>query len=250
MRIMTWNVDWFRNGQRNVEPKNRQNYHIEDCSRESYKRIVDIIKRYLKLEDSIVVLQEVPFKINKKTLHPFYTDLRLDFPKNEYKIFNNVKDDSDSTILRATIAISKKDRFTPVKNYYPCNNRTIGIQDKNNNIIIGVHMPTNFKLNDGDDNMWTQLIEYVKGMERVIIVGDFNAYVGCNDKLTEKRYKDLLNYAYNCVDESKPTYKLKDSTTSIDKILTRGKRREPSASIESTWEYSDHKYVCINIDWN
>ena len=44
INIMTWNVDWFRNGKRSGKPKE---YFEDDSSQKIYKSIIDKIKNYL-----------------------------------------------------------------------------------------------------------------------------------------------------------------------------------------------------------
>lgn len=249
LNIMTWNVDWFRNGNRSncVKP---WEYYINDCSKEICDKIVNVVKNFLVKENAIVILQEVPYKIfdekNRKwEIHYLWKMFCNSFPENEYKIFRTSKREK---ILRNTIAIAKIDAYKEF-NCFIDNNCIICIE---NGIakIIGVHMKTHFKKDDESDNMWNELIKYTKSSEddNLIIAGDFNAFIGCQEKLTEERYLELLQYMGNCTPENIITY----GKNSIDKILLKKGRYFENCEYkmipQPSKEYSDHKYLIMELD--
>lgn len=237
--ILTWNVDWFRNGNRSGRP---EEYFEEDSSIEVYTSIVNIIKNFFENDAAIVFLQEVPFKV-KGHDHFLFKQLYKDFPKKVYDIFVNEK-----FAYRCTIAISKKDVFERADIGSLADNRTVAVQ-KDGITFIGTHMPTGFRRNDDNCKKWDSLLSFIKRKESGIFVcGDFNAYVGCNDKLTEEYYLKLLNYMDNYIDELKTTF---IRQTSIDKILLLKKEMGitvDGVKVQDIFELSDHRYATVEIN--
>ena len=270
--IMTWNVDWFRNGKRS-EQENQ--YCVNDCSDEAYGKIIGIVKQFLEEENAVVFLQEVPCKYikdNRRYEHPLYAQLLKDFPKKDYDIFMN--NNGRSCCLRYTLAISKKGVYA-VNNttFCPYNNKTVQVP-KNNRIIsvkkdpivlFGVHMPV-LKNNKTDiDNiknikMWDDIIQYAQQVKNLIIAGDFNAYEGCISKETEEKYRSLLTSMQECVPANKKTF----GNNRIDNILISketffgnykydvnvqrnvGKYSDQKVQPDEE-KYSDHKYVTMKL---
>lgn len=245
INIMTWNVDWFRNGKRSGKPKE---YFEDDSSQEIYKSIIDKIKNYLKSENAIAFLQEVPYKAKNSRWHQhfLYNQLIEDFPLDKYDVFVN-----KIFAYRCTIAIAAKNNFSLLQSNYLRNNRTIAVQ-AHNCIFIGVHMPTQFTKGDENCEIWNNIIEFIKTngqKSNIVLAGDFNTYIGCQDKLTEEKYLELLNYMGNCVSESIITF----VKTSIDKFLISKNniRNINHYVIQVQHDYeenlSDHKYICMEI---
>ena len=164
------------------------------------------------------------------------------FPENEYRVYRRGK-----RALRYTIAITKAIGFEEEK-CFEDNNLIIGV--KNNSVkIIGVHMPTGFERNDEKDDMWQKIVRYAENSkDNLILVGDFNAYIGCKQKLTEERYRELLQYMKNCVSENIVTY----GKNSIDKVMLKkgGFFEHCSYQIitQPQKEYSDHKYIEMELE--
>lgn len=249
INIMTWNVDWFRNGKRTGKPKE---YFERDSSKEIYNPIINKIKNYLENENAIVFLQEVPYKVksNRWHQHFLYDQLIKDFPLDEYDVFVN-KSVNNGFFYRCTIAIAAKDNFSLLQSNYLRNNRTIAVQ-AHNCIFIGVHMPTQFTKEDENCEIWNNIIEFIKTngqTSNIVLAGDFNTYIGCQDKLTEEKYLELLNYMGNCVSESIITF----GKTSIDKFLiSKNNIRNINHYViqvqhDCEVNLSDHKYICMEI---
>ncbi|WP_443713744.1 hypothetical protein [Ruminococcus sp.] len=247
--IMTWNVDWFRNGKRSEQ---EDKYCVNDCSYEAYGKIIGIVKQFLEKENAVVFLQEVPCKYKKDNCwyeHPLYAQLLKDFPKKDYDIFMN-DNNGRSCCLRYTLAISKKGVYA-VNNttFCPYNNKTVQVP-KNNRIIsvkkdpivlFGVHMPV-LKNNKDDGKMWDDIIQYAKQVKNLIIAGDFNAYVGCISKETEKKYRSLLTSMQECVPADNKTF----GNNRIDNILiskgTLSKNCKYYVNVQhNVGKYSDQK---------
>lgn len=247
INIRTWNVDWFRNGKRSGKS---WEYDIIDCNSNIYNNILNETKIFLESkENTIVFMQEVPYQIKqygKWSECNYHKKLHNDFPSDKYEIAENISDYK----TRCTIAIFKKDTFVMIQSYKPCNNRTIGLNFDDDIILLGVHMPTNFKRNDSNDDMWSELIEYSSNMKsnkkKLIIVGDFNSYIGCNDKITEERFIDLCRVAKDIASDDTPTY---IGQTPIDHIfLNFDSKQNYYVNMEHDWEFSDHKYVQVELN--
>lgn len=252
--IMTWNVDWFRNGKRSEQ---EDQYCVNDCSDEAYGKIIGVVKQFLEKENAVVFLQEVPCKYIKDDRwyeHSLFAQLLKDFPKKDYDIFMN--NNGRSCCLRYTLAISKKGVYA-VNNttFCPYNNKTVQVP-KNNRIIsvkkdpivlFGVHMPV-LKNNNGDIKMWDDIIQYAKQVKNLIIAGDFNAYVGCISKETEKKYCSLLASMQECVPADNKTF----GNNRIDNILISketffGNYKYDVKVQPDEEKYSDHKYVTMKL---
>lgn len=255
--IMTWNVDWFRNGNRSEQ---EDKYCVKDCSEEAYGKIIGIVKPFLEKENAVVFLQEVPYKYKDGRWyeHSLYAQLLKDFPKEDYDIFMN-DNNGRSCCLRYTLAISKKGvyavnntTFCPYNNKTgQVNNRMISVK-KDPIVLFGVHMPVlkNNKTDIDNIKMWDDIIQYAQQVKNLIIAGDFNAYVGCRSKETDDKYCQLLKSMQECVPADKKTF----GNNRIDNILiSKGTLSEnckydvevrPRPDEE---KYSDHKYVTMKL---
>lgn len=112
-------------------------------------------------------------------------------------------------------------------------------------------MPTNFKEDDQNDHMWRELIEYTTDKkakkEKLIIAGDFNGYIGCKNKLTEKRFIELARVAKDIVSDDTPTY---IGQTPIDHIFINfNSDLDYKVVIEKDWGNSDHKYLQAELKY-
>lgn len=250
INIMTWNVDWFRNGIRSGE---NYEYIYEDCSQDICDLIIDIVKGFLENNNAIVFLQEVPymrFDENKMVKHELWNRLELAFPNNQYDIFTNT---SKKKVLRYTVAVAKKDVYAQVKGYQPENNRTVAVK-KFGITLMGVHMPTAFKDGTDDARMWNNLIELAKkcdgSKETLIVAGDFNAFIGCKDINANKMYRKLKTYTEDVVPPLLKTFA--DATTG-DHILLNAASMKKFIDCRFNYEierrYSDHIYLVTKFIW-
>ncbi|MGG0717946.1 hypothetical protein ABE096_10215 [Robertmurraya massiliosenegalensis] len=249
VNIRTWNVDWFRNRKRSDL---KWKYDEKDCDIDAYNNIVKDIKDFLdSRENAIVFMQEVPYKMKQDVRWvecEYYKKLYNDFPSDDFEIAENI---SNYYITRCTIAIFKRDTFSRTGFYKPCNNRTIGLNLNNEITLLGVHMPTKFERGDQNDNMWSELIGYSANKkakkEKLIIAGDFNSYIGCENKITEERFIELCRVANDIVSDDTPTY---IGQTPIDHIfLNFDSNQDYKVLIEKDWSWSDHKYVQVKLNY-
>lgn len=245
INVMTWNCDLYR------ESAIMPNW-------DRYKSIKNIIKERLELQNSLVVLQEIPYKSSETYCeHPFYLQLLKDFPEEKYKVKFCV---SNKNQIMMTAIIYKNNDFSDcdeLKN----NNRIVycKFQDV---IFACVHMPTDLKIKRGDTEqirklkkwkecLWDELIALAKSKkllnEKLIILGDFNAYIGCEQSLTESKFIELHRYANDIISDDVPTYTIGNGTP-IDHIFVNfNTEHKYIYSIEDNI-LSDHKYIVIKLD--
>ncbi len=245
LRIMSWNVDWFRNSTHSGE---KWEYREKDIDEKAFHQITNILKNFLEKENSVCFLQEIPYYVKvengpwKKAVA--WEELMKSFPKKEYDI---IVAEPDAYVLRQSIAIARKKVECNPKKLDWSNNRVVavGLGDMN---LLGVHMPTHFENNDDNDKLWRAVNTYAnqakEKREKVIIIGDFNAYIGCDEKHTEQRFKELLK----CTVDLTPGFATFKGDTHIDHILTGNVDILCFTEwLEQDWEYSDHKYIQAEV---
>lgn len=151
-----------------------------------YKFITD----HLREPEDIVVLQEVPYKIDKEYiscgeikyrksiyLSLVYVDIEVFCAYNGYELIIPV--DNDAFFI--TVAIFKNGAYkklanTVEKTFSNYGNRIValeGVADNSNEIIVGLHIPANCR------EFWENLIalhEKLPQDKKIIYVGDFNTY--------------------------------------------------------------------------
>lgn len=241
INIKTWNVNWFRGR------KSGRHYESDDQNEDCYDNIIANIENFLnKNNNSVAILQEVPFKTfgNWSENNKYYTELIKKFSEKDYEIILNVPNKPE--VLRCTIAIYKKNDYEKVETYTPLNNRTVGLS-YGSFTIIGVHMPTGFEKDSDDEDMWKALLKYVKEKKNeLIIIGDFNAFSGCKNKLTREKYEQLSRDMKDIIPNDTPTF----GTTVIDHLFVTNDIYESyniKIEMQSEFKWSDHKYIEIKI---
>ena len=239
--MLTWNVDWLRNGKRSGKD---WEYLERDCLDDVYTQIINIVRKYIDMnENAVAFLNEFPYKFKsngKWRESPFFQILKDDFPPEEYDIYFN-----KMFATNLSLAISKRKLFQENEIQSLKHNRIISVK-KDDLIMIGVHMPTNFIENDDYDKLWIALKSYIcKCSLPTVVLGDFNAYVGCNEKLTENRYLEILQITDDVVPKNETTYIGK---TLIDHILIKNVSEKKLASVQKEFQFSDHKYITYSIN--
>lgn len=248
LNLATWNTDWFRNKKRSGED---WEYLESDCDQESYVRIVAHIKAFLERKHAAFFLQEVPYQIKDGNIWrsaQFYQQLLHDFPDSEYEICSFIP---NPYCLRVTAAIYKKGAFRRDASCTCAGNRIVSLR-RGDVTLLGVHMPVVSLQKENwreADKMWTALIHYAqskkKAGEKLIILGDFNAYIGCHEEGTEKRYIELCRVAKDIVSDDTPTFV---GATAIDHVLlTFDSKQAYKVSIEPQFQWSDHKYIQVEL---
>lgn len=239
LHLMTWNSNMYQE-------------KIDSINEERYNSIVNIVKGRLELENSMVVLQEIPYKSNNGWKeHPIWSKLKKDFPESEYEIFYS---ESNQFQIMMSIIISKKDVFKRFEETNINDNRIV-VCKKDEVIFVGVHMPTDFETiteeNKWKEQEWDKLINFVTKQNeknrKTIILGDFNAYIECTKKATEKKFKQLHQLAKDIIPDDTPTFQ---AGTAIDHIFV-------NFNTELNYQYhignnnynlSDHKYITLELE--
>lgn len=247
LNIMTWNCDLY------LENPSSPNWM-------RYNSIVNIVKGRLELENSMVVLQEIPYMSNKTWQeHPLYLQMVKDFPEDKYRMVFSIA--AEKQIMMTVIIFKKSvfdDYLTTKKNNRIAYCRIEDI------ILVGVHLPTAFQIERGDDekkksekrwkeSVWNDLIEFAKEKkvsgDKIIIIGDFNAFSGCKDALTEMKFIELHRYANDIISDDIPTYN-GGVGTPIDHVFVNfNTKLKYRYCIEENFEWSDHKYITVEFDF-
>jgi endonuclease/exonuclease/phosphatase family metal-dependent hydrolase len=142
-------------------------------SEEYYCEIVHFVRSFLEGENTIAVLQQIPYKIKDTdgswVLSKAYIKFISDFPMEKYHISSN-NEYNKGHIVMHTVILSKN-KILPIKdkNVYPNGNptnREAAIMVENKFSLLGLHARTK------NDNL-----SYIKSINgnADIIVGDFNA---------------------------------------------------------------------------
>lgn len=248
MKIVTYNINWFRKEKTNViynakTKKSYDKYEIEHCNYEAFDNICNYIKHFFNEnsdEDCIAILEEVPYCCGKYSQkHEYYKMLLSQFNNDEFEL---VHKKVSCNALRITVAIVKKNsRFKKSYSFKPTVLEYLYTEiEYKGTIIIGVHM---------HDDMWDELIKYLEDKQdkKIIIVGDFNAYKECNkcDSFTKEYNKLISNNLFDTVNETTTIY-----NTPIDHILvSKSSLKNCSLSkVDKSASFSDHYPVICDIN--
>ena len=209
------------------------------------KKTANTIRAFLdKYENSLVVLQEVPFyRIVYKNIKRNVFDLFCDeFSADTYKLFIPEK-----PAYICTMAISKEgtweQRLSIFQPNDDCKNRFIEVGFQNQITLLGVHMPN-------DDDCWRLLKKYAvqHSSDNTIIIGDFNAHNNAhrsserrndfNDLTKDKKYLDAID---------NETITFFEARTTVDHILYTNRAIICNASVEKEQSYYDHALITADI---
>ena len=160
INVMTWNIDWFRNGKRFNGIENK--YFEQDCDEQAFNGIVGTIKKFISNDNAVVFLNEVPHKTksNNWELVEYHKKLCRLFPDAKYNDkYNN------GYLTHCTWVISNNGRFKDDRHSLH-SNRTIAVR-VDNVTLLGVHMPTvsrNASLVQIKEveKIWCELISYTR----------------------------------------------------------------------------------------
>ena len=160
MKIMTWNVDWFRNCKRSGE---KYEYRGEDYNNTVQNEIEEYLKDFLQKQDSIAIIQEYPEFLLNKEIRSKMGDNTIMYNKRNPLMRTIALCPIDSGWLNKT-----KDFYDGITDFY---NRVV-VVEKNGVKIIGVHIPDLRR--NGDSGLWNRLIEFCEKYNPDVICGDFN----------------------------------------------------------------------------
>lgn len=222
MNFMTWNTQLYEYGNKLFRKP------IDDG--ETLNNIIEIVKKHLNKENSIVVLQEIPYKSNvtwKK--HEFFKEFENNFQEKEYTLIYNVPNKNQ---IKMTVVIAKKgfiERNEKGLNNNCCVSFFVNTTDLN---VLGVHSHNAFELRE-----WLSSKEL---FHPNIMLGDFNSGNYIKEKndneivVNRQNYLSLTEgYIDICQGKFTSIYK-----THIDHIL-----------LENSNEFLEsHKYDDVIVD--
>ena len=217
--------------------------------------VINYVKEFLdKEDDTIAVLQQIPYKIpdkdekwEKAILDPSYMQFFRAFPEDIYKVSKNTTF-NNGLIRMLTVIVT---RMKCVKDeIFATTNREAAIQIKDSYSVFGVHAK------NGNDTK-----SYLIGLNSInadIILGDFNAgdYYRYKDEPCENRatFKSILK-DYVCICNM-PTKEVKNKNgelirrTCIDHVFVKSSIVDKCSSlkIHEDIKISDHYPITFYID--
>lgn len=225
IKFMTWNTQLYEYGNKLFEGKN-----IDD-GKEKLSKEIKIVLSHLKKENSIVVLQEIPYKSNitwKK--HELFIEFKKNFPDNKYSLIYNVNNKNQ---IKMTVVIAKKDFIklnTEGVNNNCCVSFNINEMDLN---VLGVHSHNAFELRE---LLFTNELVHPN-----IMLGDFNSGNYLKQKEDNKIVVNRQNYLLlteGYIDICQGEYTHRIYKTHIDHIL-----------LENSNKFLEkHKYNNVIVD--
>lgn len=221
---------------------------------EHCENITKYIKEFLNKENSVAVLQQIPFKkkINDKwEIDLKYETIKKEFPKEQYCIFCN-EEYNKGYIVMMTILITKMKNFEKAdKIFYPnqkITNRECAVEMKNESkekfIILGIHA------SNGHEN--NKYLMSINGSADIIL-GDFNAGNYSESENIQTFNNILKDHVCIC---NMPTKEIFDQygrlkrKTCIDHIFVK-RKLIPNCSnmvVHENIKYSDHYPISFEIE--
>lgn len=228
INIMTWNTQLYEYGNALFKKS------IED-GLITLKKQKEILLTHLEKENSLAVLQEVPYmrkdnRTGEWKEHELFTELIKVFPEERYKMCYNVSNDHQ---IIMTIVVSNKglvERAVGVNN-----NRCISFKVKGTGLyLLGVHAHA------GHVNELRGWLSEKERFRPNIILGDFNAGNYVKDKGDEEIAENRRNYlllteGYIDICQGRYTYQGK---TQIDHVLLENNNK--------FWESYSYKNVHVD----
>lgn len=228
-----------------------------------YPEIFQYIKKFLDEENTIAVLQQIPYKtFGKWGDSPLYLKFKNEFPREKYSICKNDEYNNGMIVMQTVIVTKLKVSLLPKGfNPYPkgmATNREVAIKIENAFSLLGLHADNK---NNGKDKSVDYNFEYIqnlnknKDIENVdIIVGDFNA--GDYPEYEHWKYFREILPSHICVcnlPTRKGIYRGKSTReTCIDHVYIKRKMVTKCSQVEvhNNIKFSDHYPItfCISMD--
>lgn len=213
LNILTWNTRLYEYG-------NTLGNSVKPIQDELVNSIINYIKGFIEKENSVAILQEIPFcnNIDWKT-HKIYGEIQKEFPEDKYQIEKTVH--TEKQILM-TLAIAKKGLIKKDEDGFN-DNRCISILNNSLNLkILGIHA----KNNEGTKK-YLDLIKERYGCYYDLIIGDFNSGNYCKEKesleFIENR-KSFIQFSEGYIDACQGIVTTQYGTQ-IDHVLIRNTHR-------------------------
>lgn len=257
IKLMSWNTELYKYGN-----KMNDKEAIKPIGESLYKEKFDVIKEHLQKENSVAVLQEIPYRANeyiencheKWTYHFIWEKFKEEFPENDYYILKNpYNSNGEDYVIKMTVILTKTDSFITIMNQNSGNlfiPFIISYGNEKSIDILGVHA------HDAQE-----LITWLKNKNYTpdLIIGDFNAgnYIKkTNDsKIAENRenYQKLSNgYIDLCQGIYTTNYKEQEQTQ-IDHILIKNSNeiwdvmKYENVKVDNQITLSDHYPIYCDI---
>ena len=209
--------------------------------------VLNHIKDFLKEDNTIAVLQQIPYKDPHKgwVESDSYGAFVEAFPETDYKVFNKWGD-----AIMYTVIVTRKDKENEVANVEEAvgiktSNREVAVCVNNSIVIYGLHARSR------EDNK--SYLQSLNSVQADILLGDFNAgdYAECENKLT---FRGILEKTHVCIC-NKPTKEVRsgDSVTRrtcIDHIFVKRDLITMCSElcVHEDIKYSDHYPITFSIE--
>lgn len=251
INLMTWNTQLYEFGNNSFKDKNIS------AGLNNLEKQKEVISAHLEKENSLAVLQEIPYKCNLDWKeHELFTELKNYFPKERYDMIYNIS--SKYQQIKMTIVLAKKGLIEPDDNginstkedYCNC---FVSFNIKSTDLhVLAVHQ----SLSKG--GYISDKLNKKTHYKPNIILGDFNAGDYSKDKGTNefKRnrddYKKLLKRGYKDICNGQIT--TTDSKTPIDHILLENSNEfldsfsYNNVDVDKTVSLSNHYPIYCEIE--
>ena len=229
IKIMTWNTAL-------TEAWNTA--LTEGSNVKKVRNVLNHIKDFLDEDNTIAVLQQIPFKDPHKgwAESASYKLFVEAFPEAEYKVFNEW-----GNAIMYTIIVTKMENVVEA---FKTSNREVAVCVDRSIVIYGLHARSR------EDN--ESYLQSLNSVQADILLGDFNAgdYAECENKLT---FTDILkNHVCIC---NKPTKEVRNGNsvirrTCIDHIFVKREliTRCSEPCVREDIKYSDHYPIIFSIE--
>jgi endonuclease/exonuclease/phosphatase family metal-dependent hydrolase len=215
--------------------------------------VLNYIKDFLKEDNTIAVLQQIPYKDPKKRWaeSASYQSFVKAFLKTEYKVFNKKFPKTEDKVFNKklgnaimyTVIVTKMENVAEADGI-ETSNREVAVCVDGSIVIYGLHARSR------EDNK--SYLQSLNSVQADILLGDFNAgdYAECENKLT---FRDILkNHVCIC---NKPTKEVRNGNsvirrTCIDHIFVKREliTRCSEPCVREDIKYSDHYPIIFSIE--
>ena len=203
--------------------------------------VLNHIKDFLKEDNTIAVLQQIPYKDPDKgwVESDSYKSFVKAFPKTEYKVFNK----KWGNAIMYTVIVTKMENIAEADGI-ETSNREVAVCVDGSIVIYGLHARSR------EDNK--SYLQSLNSVQADILLGDFNAgdYAECENKSTFRGI--LKNHVCIC---NKPTKEVRNGNsvirrTCIDHIFVKREliTRCSEPCVREDIKYSDHYPITFSIE--
>lgn len=241
INLMTWNTQLFEFGNKTFKNKNIS------AGLDNLENQKEVILAHLKKENSLAVLQEIPYKSNLTWRdHELFTAFKNFFPKESYDMIYNISSEKQ---IKMTIVLANKG-FVEEKIDGVNNNCCVSFKVQGVDLdILGVHSHNALELRN-----WLSEKEPFRPN---IMLGDFNAgnYVKHkNDKEIAVNRKNYLLLMEGYIDICQGRYTHRIYKTHIDHILLENSNEflesysYNNVVVDNTISLSDHYPIYCELE--